>query len=284
VSVGPFNGGRRSRDFRKYRRYTAMQFWFSEQARLSSLILLCAILWTLESIVPLYRYGRDRLPHALPNAALALLLILMNLALSVATAWLAAFADSNGIGFFFLLELPPALKLILGVAALDFFGYLAHLALHKSWLGWQFHRVHHSEKVVDVTTAFRQHPGETVWRILWQLAAVAVFGLPLWVIVIYLTLSALNAQLEHANVRLGDRADRALRLLVVTPNMHKAHHSRRQVETDTNYSNIFSFWDRLCGTYTPRVDFDALRYGLDGFDGPERQTLRSLLKLPFVKV
>lgn len=261
-----------------------MQLWLSEQARLSALIFFCALLWTLESIVPLYRYGKDRLPHAFPNVTLALLLILMNLAFSVSSAWLAAFIARNGIGLFFLLELSPLTKLILGVAALDFFGYLAHLLLHKSWLGWQFHRVHHSEMAVDVTTAFRQHPGETVWRILWQLAAIVVFGLPLWVVVIYLTLSALNAQLEHANIKLSDRVDGLLRLLVVTPNMHKAHHSRLQIETDTNYSNIFSFWDRLCGTYTPQVDFKELRYGLDGFDDADKQTLRSLLKLPFVKV
>jgi sterol desaturase/sphingolipid hydroxylase (fatty acid hydroxylase superfamily) len=134
-----------------------------------------------------------------------------------------------------------------------------------------------------VTTAFRQHPGETVWRILWQLAAVVAFGLPLWVVAVYLTLSGLNAQLEHANVRLSDRVDRLLRLIVVTPNMHKGHHSRIQKETDTNYSNIFSCWDRLCGTYTPRVNFKELRYGLAGFDDRHKQSLRGLLRMPFVK-
>jgi sterol desaturase/sphingolipid hydroxylase (fatty acid hydroxylase superfamily) len=261
-----------------------MQFWLSEQVRLSALIILCALLWTLESIVPLYRYGRERGPHAFPNIMLALLLILTNLALSISSARLAAFSARNGTGLFILLDFSPVLKLIFGVAALDFFGYLAHLALHKSWLGWQFHRVHHSEMTVDVTTAFRQHPGETVWRILWQLAAIVVFGLPLWVVVIYLTLSGLNAQLEHANIKLGDGIDGLLRLFIVTPNMHKTHHSRLQLETDTNYSNIFSFWDRLCGTYTPRVNFKQLRYGLDGFDGADKQTFRSLLKIPFVKV
>lgn len=260
-----------------------MQFWLSEQARLSSLILLCALLWTLESIVPLYTYGWVRLPHAFPNVVLALLLVLTNLTLSTGTARLADFADRNGIGLFQLLELSPLLTLIFGVAVLDFFGYCAHRLLHMSWLGWQFHRVHHSEAAVDVTTAFRQHPGETVWRILWQLAAVVLFGLPLWVVAVYLTLSALNAQLEHANIRLGERVDGLLRLFVVTPNMHKAHHSRWQKETDTNYSNIFSFWDRLCGTYTRRVDFGELRYGLDGFDDESRQSLRGLLKMPFVK-
>ena len=122
-----------------------------------------------------------------------------------------------------------------------------------------------------------------MWRILWQLVAIVFLGLPLWVVVIYLTLSGLNAQLEHANIRLGDRADGLLRSFLVTPNMHKAHHSRRQRETDTNYSNIFSFWDRLCGTYTPRVDFGELRYGLDGFDDARRQSLGGLLTMPFVK-
>lgn len=259
-----------------------MQFWISEQGRLSSLITLCALLWTLESVFPLYRYGRSRLPHVLPNVALALLLILTNLALSVSSARLAAFSEQYGIGLFFLLELSPLMKLIFGVAALDFFGYLAHLLLHKSWLGWQFHRVHHSEMTVDVTTAFRQHPGETLWRILWQLAAIVIFGLPLWVVVIYLTLSALNAQLEHANIKLSERVDRLLRLVIVTPNMHKTHHSRLQLETDSNYSNIFSFWDRLCDTYTPRVNFKQLSYGLDGFDDRDKQSLRALLKMPFV--
>jgi sterol desaturase/sphingolipid hydroxylase (fatty acid hydroxylase superfamily) len=260
-----------------------MQFWLSDQARIYALILLCALLWTLESIIPLYRYGRERWPHAFPNVTLALLLMLISLVISLGSARLATFAARNGIGLFFLLELSPAVQLMIGVAALDFFAYLAHLLLHKSWLGWQFHRVHHCEKAVDVTTAFRQHPGETVWRILWQLAAIIVFGLPLWVIVIYLTLSGLNAQLEHATIKLNDRVDGLLRLLVVTPNMHKTHHSRVQRETDTNYSNIFSFWDRLGGTYTPWVNFNELRYGLDGLDDAGKQTLRSLLKLPFVK-
>jgi sterol desaturase/sphingolipid hydroxylase (fatty acid hydroxylase superfamily) len=133
-----------------------------------------------------------------------------------------------------------------------------------------------------VTTAFRQHPGETVWRTLWQLAAILVFALPLWVVLLYLILSALNAQLEHANIKMNGNLDRLLRLLVVTPHMHKVHHSRDQRQTDSNYSNIFAFWDRVFGTYTSEVDFQALRYGLDGLDAKNRQTLKGLLKMPFM--
>jgi sterol desaturase/sphingolipid hydroxylase (fatty acid hydroxylase superfamily) len=148
-------------------------------------------------------------------------------------------------------------------------------------LGWQFHRVHHSDKEVNVTTAFRQHPGETAWRVLWYVMAIAVFGLPMWVVLVYLVISTMNAQLEHANTRYPLALDSFLRLVLVTPDMHKVHHSREQIQTDTNYSNIFSFWDRIFGTYTSTIDFNQLRYGLDGFDARSKQTLLGLLSLPF---
>ena len=97
---------------------------------------------------------------------------------------------------------------------------------------------------------------------------------------VYLTLSGLNALLEHANVRVSQRLDRWLGLLMVTPSMHKIHHSRVPSQTDTNYSNIFSVWDRLCGTYTPSTSTGP-HYGLEGFDSKDRQTLAALLKTPF---
>jgi len=177
--------------------------------------------------------------------------------------------------------MPLLLMTLLGVAALDLFTYFAHVLLHKTWLGWRFHQVHHSDIHVNVTTAFRQHPGETCWRILWQVIAITAFGIPLWLLAVYLFISTLNAQLEHTNIRIAEPLDRLLRLFFVTPNMHKVHHSRTQLQTDTNYSNILSVWDRLFGSYTARVDFDLLSYGLDGFDLEHEQTLKALLRTPF---
>lgn len=228
------------------------------------LIAVCAVLWSLESVIPLYRYGTRR--SALPNLGLAALVLVTNFALSFGVAWVASLGGPKRAG--------P----LIGVVALDFSAYVAHVLLHKLPFAWRFHRVHHSEEEVDVTTAFRQHPGESVWRVLWQLPAIVLLGLPMWIVAVYLTISVINAQLEHANLRVYEPLDRLLRLLVVTPNMHKVHHSRRQLETDSNYANIFSVWDRLFGTYTKRVDFDALRYGLDDVDGSA--TLRGLLTMP----
>ena len=245
---------------------------FSEPVRVALLIAGCAVLWSLESIIPLYRAGEGRVRRALPNVGLTVLLLVTNLVLSFAAAWASVVSQRET-------QMPVWLHALAGIAALDLFAYFAHVLLHRIPFAWRFHRVHHSDEAVDVTTAFRQHPGETVWRVAWQLPAIVLFGLPLWIVVVYLTVSAANAQLEHANIRLSGTLDRCLRVLFVTPNMHKVHHSRLQPETDSNYSNIFSVWDRAFGTYTSRIDFRALRYGLDDLD--ERATLIALLRMPF---
>jgi sterol desaturase/sphingolipid hydroxylase (fatty acid hydroxylase superfamily) len=249
--------------------------------RLLPVIVTCAVLLSLESIIPLYRFRGSRLRHALPNLALAAVVFAMNATLAFLSARLSAFVVAHGIGLLFLVELPLWAQAIAGIAALDLFAWLAHLALHRSALGWRFHRVHHSEDTVDVTTAFRQHPGETVWRICCQLPAIVMVGIPPWIIVAYLTVSAVNAQLEHANIAMGERLDRVVRLLFVTPDMHKVHHSRLQPETDSNYANVFSVWDRLFRTYTARVDYASLRYGLDGIEERETNRVLGLLAMPF---
>jgi len=242
------------------------------QPRLILLIGACTLLWSLEGIWPLQRYRGARLRRVIPNVALTALVVLLNLAMSFLVATVCEMMR---------FELTAPLNVIVGIAALDLATYAAHVAMHKSPLAWRFHRVHHSENEVDVTTAFRQHPAETLWRVVWQLPPVILLGLPFSVVVLYLTLSTLNAQLEHANLRVPERLDRALRWFFVTPNMHKVHHSRAQQETDSNYANIFSIWDRLFGTYTRSADVESLRYGLDGFDELRMQTLRGLLRLPF---
>lgn len=258
-----------------------MEAWFTDRARLAALIAACTLLWSIESLVPLFRYRQGRLRRALPNLVLAVGVVLTNLAFASMTASVSAVVVRNHFGLLAGVRLHPWLLAFAGVAGLDLFAYLAHLLLHKIPLGWKFHRVHHSELEVDVTTAFRQHPGETIWRIFWQCLGAAVLGLPFWVVPLYLSVSSLNALLEHANVRMGDHLDRYLRVLIVTPNMHKIHHSRRMAETDSNYSNIFSLWDRLFGTHTRWADYRELRYGLDGFESGGKQALTGLLSEPF---
>jgi sterol desaturase/sphingolipid hydroxylase (fatty acid hydroxylase superfamily) len=258
-----------------------MTEWGSQGIRAGGLILFCAVLASLEALVPLFRYQRGRFRRSVPNLALAAGVLLTNLVLTSGTAALAGMVTAKGFGVMRSLAGRPWLMAALGIMALDFFGYLAHVLLHKMRWGWSFHRVHHSEIEVDVTTAFRQHPGETLWRQGWLWFGIVTLGLPLWVVAVYLSASSFNALLEHANVKMNPVLERLVRLLLVTPYMHKIHHSREMKETDSNYSNIFSFWDRLFRTYTAAKSVERLQYGLDGFDGKRSQSLAALLIEPF---
>ncbi len=256
-------------------------FWRTDLGRLVALIVACALLSSIELLVPLFRYRQRRLRRSVPNLTLTMGVVLTNLAFASLMAAVANLVARRHFGLFSGLHEHDGILLVLGVAGLDCFAYLAHLLLHKIPWGWRFHRVHHSEMEVDVTTAFRQHPGETIWRVLWQGLGIALLGLPFWVVPIYVTISGINALAEHSNVRMSHRWDAALRVLFVTPNMHKIHHSCRPAETDSNYSNVFSLWDRLCGTHTRSTDYAGLRYGLDGFEDCRKQALRGLLVEPF---
>lgn len=258
-----------------------MEVLLSDRFRLIALLSFCAALWSVESLIPLFRYREGRLRRAFPNLILTVGLVVTNFALASLIAVLSVYVSRHGFGLLSGVRSNAWLLATLGIAGLDLSAYIAHVLLHKIPTGWKFHRVHHSEAEVDVTTAFRQHPGETIWRIFWQGVGTVALGLPLWVVSVYLSLSGLNALLEHANIRMSPALDKWLGYLMVTPGMHKVHHSRVPAQTDTNYSNIFSVWDRLCGTYTPPTNLRRIRYGLDGFDSEDRQTLSALLKTPF---
>lgn len=258
-----------------------MEFWLTDLGRLAVLITACALLSSIEALLPLFRYRRGRLRRAVPNLTLALGVVLTNLAFASMTASVSAVVVRRHFGLLSGMRSHNWVLLLFGVVGLDFFAYLAHVLLHRMPLGWKFHQVHHSELEVDVTTAFRQHPGETLWRVLWQCLGTAILGLPFWIVPIYLSLSSLNALLEHANVRVSERFDWWFRLLLVTPNMHKIHHSRVVAETNSNYSNIFSWWDRLCGTHTVSTNYASIRYGLGGFDDSRTQALTGLMIEPF---
>jgi sterol desaturase/sphingolipid hydroxylase (fatty acid hydroxylase superfamily) len=255
----------------------------SIESRIPFLLATFAIIFLFEVAFPLFAYARgDRVRNIGRNLAITAIFIGLNLLLHPISPMAAQLSLNARFGLSYWLGLSPLGQLALGIIGLDLFAYFAHVTLHKLGWMWRFHRMHHADRFVDVTTAFREHPGETLWRVGWHIAGVFAFGTPAWVLVTYLTLSALNAQLEHANFRLPEKLDWWLRLLFVTPNMHKVHHSRHLPETDNNYSNLFSIWDRLGRTYNPGPHFAELSYGLDGFDDEAKQSLTGLLKMPFM--
>jgi sterol desaturase/sphingolipid hydroxylase (fatty acid hydroxylase superfamily) len=177
---------------------------------------------------------------------------------------------------------PASIEIAAGVIILDFsVGYLSHRTMHMWPPMWRFHHIHHSDPFVDVTTTYRTHPVETVWRFLFAIVPVWALGIPAQAVVIQRLLQATNGITEHANIRLWPRLDRMLSLVWVTPNIHKIHHSRKVMETNSNYANLITLYDRLLGTYTPVDRVNSLVYGLDDADPGKVGSFPSLLVMPF---
>lgn len=240
-----------------------------------------AVLALVEVALPLHRRGACHRAHLAPNLALTALTLATSVALNGAVLLALEWAQANRIGVLNALRAPAWAAIAVAVAFLDFSFYACHVALHRLPVFWQVHRVHHCDPTVDVTTTIRQHPAEAVIRYAFSAAFGLAIGASPGAFAVYRTWSAINGLLDHANIRVPRRLDALLALAVVTPNMHKVHHSRAVHETDTNFGNLFSGFDRAFSTFTPSQRGLRIDYGLHGYDDRELQTTWGLLALPF---
>ena len=167
------------------------------------------------------------------------------------------------------------------IVALDSVTYFWHRAYHGLPLLWRMHRVHHSDLALDVTTSGRFHVTEMLCSAVFRLGVIAALGASVPAVVMFEIIFGICNQFEHANLRLPPRLDAWLRWVIVTPDMHRIHHSQRGEQTNSNYSTIFSWWDRLFGTYRWTEDQQALRIGLPEYPRAEDVTIGRVLALPF---
>jgi sterol desaturase/sphingolipid hydroxylase (fatty acid hydroxylase superfamily) len=195
-------------------------------------------------------------------------------------AWLAA---ERGIGLLNLLALPPLVALIAAIVVLDFAIYLQHRLFHAVPPLWRLHRMHHADLDFDVTTGARFHPLEILLSLLIKLAVVMALGAPAAAVLLFEVLLNATAMFNHGNVRLAIALDRWLRLLVVTPDMHRVHHSTVAAESDSNFGFNLPWWDRLLGSYRaqPAAGHEAMSIGLEDFREPAELRLDRLLSQPF---
>lgn len=248
-----------------------------------TLILAAGItfFWLLESSIPLFRFTYNKWKHAGINIFFTLTTIIVNFAFAYLLVFTSGWCVNQHVGLLQWITLPLWVQMITGLLLLDLIGaYSIHLIQHKVKWMWKFHMVHHADKHVDTTTANRHHPGESVFRAVFAIIAVFITGSPIWLVMLYQTLSAVLSQFNHANIKMPGLLDSGLRTVIVTPNMHRVHHHYTRPETDTNYGNIFSFWDRIFGTYLI-TDPSKLHYGLDVLQERNDESLKEQLKIPF---
>ena len=208
--------------------------------------------------------------------------IAVRLIFPAAAVGAAALAEARGWGLLNALEVPAWLAFAIALVILDLAIYAQHVAFHKVPLLWRLHRVHHSDVDLDVTTGLRFHPVEIVLSMAFKMALVLALGAPVAAVIVFEVVLNATAMFNHANVHLPRRLDRAARRLIVTPDMHRVHHSIHRDETDSNYGFNLSVWDRLFETYRaqPRDGHQAMRIGLEVFRDPGDGSLRRLLTQP----
>ncbi|MBV9989356.1 MAG: sterol desaturase family protein [Chitinophagaceae bacterium] len=239
--------------------------------------------WLLEGVIPLFGFRYNKWKHASINIFFTITTIVVNFAFAVLIVKASDWMVLHRSGLLQWMSMPLWLFMIVGLLLMDLVGaYLIHYIEHKIKWMWKFHMVHHADTHVDTTTANRHHPGESVFRAVFALLGVIVLGAPMWLLMLYQSLSVVLTQFNHANIRLPLWLDNALSWFLVSPNMHKVHHHYVRPQTDTNYGNIFSVWDRLFGTYD-HTPVDQLRYGLDVLDDSTDQRLSYQLGVPFNK-
>lgn len=198
----------------------------------------------------------------------------------------AGLAAQRGWGLLNNLDLPGWLALVLAVVAMDFAIWLQHVMMHAVPVLWRLHQVHHADPDYDVTTGARFHPVEIILSMLIKFAVIAVIGAPAAAVLVFEVLLSAMAMFNHGNVRLPAALDAGLRLLLVTPDMHRVHHSTDKAEANSNFGFKLSLWDRLFGTYraVARLPQESMPIGVTGLTGNARcVSLPGMLAIPFTE-
>lgn len=270
------------------------QFIAQNEPALRLEIFLCvlALMAALEAVLP-RRAGQNR-PNRWPTN-LGLVLIdtgavravawAMPLFLPVAAAEYAGAQPGGGWGLLPAVGIGGWAAFILGILILDLAIYAQHLIFHKVPVLWRLHRVHHTDMALDVTSGFRFHPVEILLSVAIKTALVVALGIPGAAVVVFEVILNATALFNHANLRLTPKLDAAIRLVLVTPDMHRVHHSVHRDETDSNFGFNVPWWDRLFGTYRaqPRAGHQDMQIGISEFRDADNLRLRSLLTQPLRK-
>ncbi len=244
------------------------------------LIMIC-----LEFILPRKKRTQPRTHRWLTNAAIVVLdTVALRLVVPVLAVGFAGLATENGWGLFNLVALPGWLEILLAILILDMLIYAQHVATHHIPILWRFHKVHHVDRDIDVMTALRFHPVEILASMAYKIICVLLLGPAALAVIVFEILLNASAMFNHANVYLPERLDAAMRRLIVTPDMHRVHHSTVIAETNSNYGFFLSVWDRLFGTYIaePAAGHEGVIIGLAEHQDARPNAIIWSMLLPFL--
>ena len=254
--------------------------------RLSTFAGLFAVFAVWELLAPRRTQHHSRSVRWLNNLAIMVLNgLIVRLGIPLAAVGTAIVAQDQNLGLLNLVTLPAWFAMVVAILALDLILYLQHLVFHHVDFLWRLHRMHHADLEVDVTTGLRFHPIEIVLSMAIKMAAVLVLGAPVVAVIAFEVLLNASSLFNHANIRIPDRVDRIMRYFIVTPDMHRVHHSVVRQETDSNFGFNVPWWDYLFGTYraSPQAGHIGMKVGIEYFRTQRDLWLDHLLLQPFRK-
>lgn len=264
--------------------YLLAQEWATRFSAFASVIVVMA-LWELWAPRRRLSVGRTRRwPSNLGVVALDSLIVRM--LFPTAAVGFALACEARGWGLFNALALPIGLAAAISVILLDLAIYLQHVLFHAVPALWRLHRMHHADLDFDVTTGVRFHPMEILLSLLIKFGVIALFGASALSVLIFEVLLSATSMFNHSNIAMPAAVDRIVRLLVVTPDMHRVHHSILRAETNSNFGFNFPWWDRLFGTYRaqPKEGHDGMTIGIESFRDPAELRLDRMLLQPLREV
>lgn len=252
--------------------------------RLGSFVGVFAMLAVAECVAPRRKRPISRKRRWFGNLAIvAINTMVLRLVFPLVPVGVALVAQQRGWGLFNNVKVPGPVAFVISVVLLDFVVYLQHVMFHAVPLFWRIHRMHHGDRDLDVTSGLRFHPLEIVLSMLIKMAAVLLIGPSVLAVITFEVLLNATSMFNHSNLYIPLGFDRILRWFVVTPDMHRVHHSVIPKETDSNFGFNLPWWDRLLGTYRaqPRDGHDGMTIGLTEYLGQDTMTLRWMLLVPF---
>lgn len=253
--------------------------------RVGSFITILVIMGSAESLWPRRPLAMPKGQRWFSNISVSVLsTLLVRLVLPLAPTGLALYCAEHQWGFFNQTPLPNWLTIPASVLLLDMIIYWQHVLFHKRPMLWRIHRMHHADVDIDASTGIRFHPIEIGLSMIIKLSAILLLGPPVIAVIAFEVLLNGCALFNHANVRLPLGLDAWLRLLVVTPDMHRVHHSTNMREANMNFGFNFPWWDRIFGTYKAQPDLGhtGMNIGLNIFRDPEFVRLFRMLTIPFI--
>jgi sterol desaturase/sphingolipid hydroxylase (fatty acid hydroxylase superfamily) len=254
--------------------------------RLGCFVAIFGLVSIVEAISPRRALSVSKARRWFANLAMqAIDAVIPRLVFPLLPMGLAIFMADRGWGLLNVFHIAPGPAMVIGVLTLDLAIYLQHVLFHLTPLLWRLHKVHHTDRDIDVTTGLRFHPVEIVLSLIIKLAVVAAIGPPAAAVLIFEVLLNGASMFNHGNLRIPLSWDRIIRTVLVTPDMHRVHHSVIVRETNSNYGFSVSWWDYLFGTYRdqPEEGHERMKIGLKGYSDDRSSRLSSLLVMPFIK-